>query len=170
MKKADSKTFREYAQRWREKTSQVQPSLSDKEIVRVFVKTLDGAYFEKLLGCVTNRFSNVVIAGEQVEDAIKEDKLSGLSSHQDKSIKPGFQKKEGDVHVINPENYTSKNNSHQPTYQSTTSLMSVFQPYLYPYCPPNYPASYPTSSPSIGTTSHFPINNVSFPNNPHSSQ
>jgi len=48
--------------------------------------------------------------------------------------------------------------------------MSVFQLYLYPYCPPNYPASYPTSSPSIGTTYHFPINNVSFPNNPYSSQ
>jgi len=124
MKKADSKTFREYAQRWREKASQVQPPLSEKEIVRVFVKTLDGAYFEKLLGCVTNRFSDMFIAGEQVEDAIKKGKLSGSSSHQDQSKKLSFQKKEGDVHVINPENY--KNNSHQPTYQSTTSPMSVF--------------------------------------------
>jgi len=76
------------------------------------MKTLDGAYFEKLLGCVTNRFSHVVIAGEQVENAIKEGKLSGPSSHQAKSKKLGFQKKEGDVHVINPGNYTSKNNSH----------------------------------------------------------
>jgi len=168
MKKADLETFREYAQRWREKASQVQPLMSEKEIVRVFVKTLDGAYFEKLLGCVTNRFSDVVIAREQVEDAIKEGKLSGPSSHQGKSKKLSFQKKEGDVHVINPRNY--KNNSHQPTYQSTISPISVFWPYLYPYCLPNFSALHPTSSSSIGTTSHFPINNVSFPNNPHSSQ
>jgi len=138
--------------------------------MRIFVKTLDRAYFEKLLGCVTNRFSDVVIVGEQVEDVIKEGKLSRPSIHQDKGKKLGFTKKEGKVYVINPENYTSKNNSHQPTYQSTTSPMSVFQPYLYTYCPPNYPALYPTSLPSIGTTSHFPINNVSFPDNPHSFQ
>jgi len=147
MKKTDSETFREYAQRWRQKASQVQPPLSEKEIVRVFVKTLDRTYFEKLLGCVTNHFSNVVIVGKQVEDAIKENKLSGPSIHQDKGKKLGFTKKEREVHVINPENYTSKNNSHQPTYKSTTSLMSVFQPYLYhialqtilPYTlPPHY--------------------------------
>jgi len=48
--------------------------------------------------------------------------------------------------------------------------MFVFQPYLYLYCPPNYPALYPTASPSTETISYFPINNVLFPNNPHSSQ
>jgi len=134
------------------------------------VKTLDGAYFKKLLGCITNRFSDVVIVGEQVEDTIKEGKLSGRNIHQGKRKKPSFTKKEGEVHMINPENYTSKNNSHQPTYQSTTSLMSIFQPYIYRYCPLNYPALYPIASPSTKTISHFPINNVSFLNNPHSSQ
>ena len=108
MKKGESETFREYAQRWREKASQVQPPLAEKEIVRLFVKTLDGAYFEKLLGCVTNRFSDMVIAGEQVEDAIREGKLSGPGTSQDRGKKPAFQKRDGEVHMINTENPSPK--------------------------------------------------------------
>lgn len=38
-----------------------------------------GAYFEKLFGCDTINFSNLVIIGGQVEDAIKNGRLSGDS-------------------------------------------------------------------------------------------
>ena len=61
--------------------------LSEKEIVRLFVKNLDGAYLAKLLACVTNWLSDVVIVGKQVKDAIREGKLNGLV---EKFKKPSF--------------------------------------------------------------------------------
>ena len=163
MKKADTETFREYAQRWREKASQVQPPLSEKEIVRLFVKTLDEAYFEKLLGCVTNRFTNVVIAGEQVEDAIREGKLNGPT---DKFKKPNFQKKDGEVHMINTGSYPPKNKPHQHAYQTSPYSMSPFYPFPYPSYPSNYPNQYPSGPSQPGAHTPFPVNNISFPNTP----
>ncbi|XP_057443426.1 uncharacterized protein LOC130735472 [Lotus japonicus] len=120
MKKAEKESFREYAQRWREKASQVYPPLSEKEIARVFVQTLEGPYFERLVGCVTNRFADIVIVGEQVEDAIREGKLNGANAQLDKQKKSMFQKKETKVHMVGTHHYPS----HQPNYQPSSYAIS----------------------------------------------
>lgn len=148
MKKTEGESFREYAQRWREKASQVHPPLMEKEIASLFVRTLQGPYFDKLLGSVTNRFSDVVIAGEQVEDAIREGRLSDANVNVDKQKKPIFQKKETDIHVIGTGHYPA--NSHQPNYQSA--------PYLIHHpSHSNFFAPYPSTTPQVS--------NISFPKN-----
>ena len=126
-----------------------------EKIVRLFVKTLDRAYFKKLLDCITNRISYVVIAGEQVGDAIKEGKLNGAI---EKFKKPSFQKKEGEVHMVQNKNYPPKNKLYQPTYQHSPYSMSPFYPYSYlrhPYGPLHHESHTP-----------FSINNVFFSNIP----
>jgi len=40
MSKKDGETFKEYAQRWRGVATQVQPPLSKKEVVTMFIDTL----------------------------------------------------------------------------------------------------------------------------------
>ncbi|RDX66996.1 hypothetical protein CR513_54178, partial [Mucuna pruriens] len=46
MAKEASKTFKEYAQRWREVAAHVQPLLSDKEMVTIFIETLQPSFYK----------------------------------------------------------------------------------------------------------------------------
>src|ERR1044072_5996721 len=90
------------------------------------MKTLENPYFERLLGCVTNRFADVVSAGEQVEDAIREGKLSGVNAQVDKQKKPIFQKKEADVHLVGTNHYSSKHISHQLIHQPSPGAIPTY--------------------------------------------
>lgn len=42
--------FKEYAQHWRELTARVQPPLLEKELIDMFMATLQGPNLEKLIG------------------------------------------------------------------------------------------------------------------------
>lgn len=57
-------SFKEYAQRWRDLASRVQPPLLERELINMFVDTLQGTYFEKMIGSTTSGFSDLVIVGE----------------------------------------------------------------------------------------------------------
>ncbi|XP_050896696.1 uncharacterized protein LOC127103487 [Lathyrus oleraceus] len=43
-------SFKEYAQRWRDLAARVQPPMLEKELVDMFMGTLQGLYYEKLVG------------------------------------------------------------------------------------------------------------------------
>jgi len=44
MAKKSSETFKEYAQRWRELVAQVEPSLYEKEMITMFIETLQAPF------------------------------------------------------------------------------------------------------------------------------
>ncbi|WJX78112.1 hypothetical protein P8452_61366 [Trifolium repens] len=50
--KKDKETFKEYAQRWRELAAQVEPPLSEKELVGMFMDTLQAPFYEKMIGSI----------------------------------------------------------------------------------------------------------------------
>ena len=102
------------------------------------------------MGCVTNRFTDVVVAREQVEDTIREGKLNGST---DKFKKPNFRKKDRDVYMINSGSYPPKHKPHQPAYQTSPYSMSLF-----------YPCSYPSRQSQPRAHTPFSVNNISFPN------
>jgi hypothetical protein len=64
-------SFKLYAQRWRELASQVRPPLSDSELIEMFTNTLQGVYFERMVGSVVSSFSDLVLIGERIENGIK---------------------------------------------------------------------------------------------------
>lgn len=43
-------SFKEYAQRWRDLAARVQPTLLEKELVDMFMNTLQGPYLDKMVG------------------------------------------------------------------------------------------------------------------------
>jgi len=45
-----NETFKEYAQRWKEIAAQVEPPLYDKEMVAMFVNTLQPPFYEHMIG------------------------------------------------------------------------------------------------------------------------
>ncbi|XP_052728311.1 uncharacterized protein LOC108320289 [Vigna angularis] len=103
MGKKDDETFKEYAQRWRELATQVEPPLFEKEMVAMFVNTLQPPFYEYMVGNVSANFADVVIIGERIEIGVKSGKIAGgPSTIENSKKKPSFnpgKKKEGDVHA-----------------------------------------------------------------------
>ena len=95
MEKKAIKTFREYAYKWRDLTTQVQPSMTKKELNKMFLNTLKAPYYDRMIGNSNTNFSDVVSAGEMIENGVK---LSKIESTEAK--KPTLRKKEGETHAV----------------------------------------------------------------------
>ncbi|XP_061359391.1 uncharacterized protein LOC133303490, partial [Gastrolobium bilobum] len=76
MTKKDVESFKEYAQRWRELSAQVDPPLSEKEMVATFIDTLQSSFYDRMIGSVSSNFSDIVIIGERVENGIRSGKIT----------------------------------------------------------------------------------------------
>ncbi|XP_050909152.1 uncharacterized protein LOC127122923 [Lathyrus oleraceus] len=77
-----NETFKEYAQRWREMESRVRPALSDIELVDIFMGTLQGLYFEKMISSSSINFSDMVTIGEHVKSELKSGKIIDTTTQQ----------------------------------------------------------------------------------------
>lgn len=50
LEQKSTESFRDYARRWREVTMEVQPPLTEKELMAIFLNTFQGVYYEKMVG------------------------------------------------------------------------------------------------------------------------
>ena len=57
MSQKDKETFKEYAQRWRELAAQISPPLEEKEMTKIFLKTLSLFYYEHMIANSPNDFT-----------------------------------------------------------------------------------------------------------------
>jgi len=108
MAKKSSETFKEYAQRLRELAAQVELPLYEKEIITMFIETLQTPFYEHVLGSVSLNFSDIVTIGERIEHGLKSGKIAQGSSAATDAKKPGFnpdKKKEGEVQVASTAPY-----------------------------------------------------------------
>ena len=62
--------FKDYAQKWRDLAGRVQPSLSDRELVDMFLRMLFGPFFNHLIGSSSSGFTELILTGERVEVGI----------------------------------------------------------------------------------------------------
>lgn len=63
MTRKENESFKEYVQSWREMAGRVHPSLVDKELIDIFMGTLQGKYHERLISSIPHGFSNMMIIG-----------------------------------------------------------------------------------------------------------
>ncbi|XP_052874528.1 uncharacterized protein LOC128280419 [Gossypium arboreum] len=77
MEKKPNKSFKQYAQRWREVAMQVQLSLLEKETTMLFINTLKALFITHMIGSTTKSFADMVMAGEMIENAIRGGKIEG---------------------------------------------------------------------------------------------
>ncbi|XP_014524059.1 uncharacterized protein LOC106780296 [Vigna radiata var. radiata] len=146
MAKKENETFKEYAQRWRELVAQVEPPLFDKEMVAMFVNTLQLPFYEHMIGNVSVNFADVIIIGERIEVGLKSGKIaygpSTAANYEKPSFNPG-KKKEGDVHVASVWRDQALTPSYrpclsQPPYVVNTSFAHQIRPRQQQgYCPPH---------------------------------
>ena len=100
LRKESDESFKTYARKWREKAMEVQPPLTERELTSMFINTLKGAYYEKLVGNISGNFADLVASGERIEEGIKGGKLSGDVSESSKKTTTPARKKEGDTQAI----------------------------------------------------------------------
>ena len=93
MEKA-TKTFREYAHKWRDLAAQVQPPMTDKELNKM-LNTLKALYYYWMIGNSNNNFSDVSSAGEMIENGVKSGKIESTEAK-----KPTPKKKKRETHVV----------------------------------------------------------------------
>jgi hypothetical protein len=107
MEKKSNETFREYAQRWREKAARARP-LDEREMVKIFVDTLKNPYFDRMIGLQLQFFVDLIPVGKRIEDAVKTKKIVDMSAllalAEQASKKAPTKKKEGDVQMIEMSN------------------------------------------------------------------
>lgn len=146
MEKKTTESFKEYAQRWRNVASQVQPPLTEKETTVMFVNTLRAPYYERLVGSATKNFADMVISGEMIETAIKQGKIEG--GDMANTRKGGtFKRKEGEAQAITSGQHQGGTyNPYQPylPYPYYPAVHNTSQsPYPYPPMPNAFPNPYP---------------------------
>ncbi|XP_024634522.1 uncharacterized protein [Medicago truncatula] len=77
----DKESFKEYAQRFIQKASQIRPPLDERELSEMFYETLNPCYSEKMIVCASQKFTDLVETGIRIEDwARKGTGASGSSS------------------------------------------------------------------------------------------
>lgn len=147
MSQKEKEYFKEYAQRWRELAARVHPLLVDRELTDIFMSTLKGQYYRKLISSVTSSFSDLVIVGERVEEGLKSGKIPEGSETQTGAKNPfnsGYKKKEGETNDVSSR--AGKGN----TQQVGPPPMPYFQyPYVaaVQYPTAQYPHMVPTQIP-----------------------
>ncbi|XP_057989045.1 uncharacterized protein LOC131172111 [Hevea brasiliensis] len=116
----EKESFKEYAQRWREKAAEVYPPVTDNELCSLFIETLKALYFNLMIGNTSNSFSDIIQTGERIEANLRLERLQEVvgESYVKKSTNFG-KKKEGDVHSISKQTHLpSQNNFCSPPDQT----------------------------------------------------
>ena len=67
--------IKEYAQKWRDLAGRVQPPLTDRELIDIFMGNLTGPFFKHLIGSSSVGFTELILTDERVEAGIKSGKI-----------------------------------------------------------------------------------------------
>ena len=67
----------------------------DKELNKMFLNTLKAPYYDRMIENSNTTFSNVVFAGEMIENGVKSSKIEST-----KAKKSTYKKKEGETHAV----------------------------------------------------------------------
>lgn len=83
--------------------ARVRPLFLNKELVDIFMGTLQGLYFEKMVSSMSSNFSNMVTIGKHIENGLKTGNIVGIVNQQAVAKKPQgsfAKKKEWEASVI----------------------------------------------------------------------
>ena len=75
MAMVSSEGFKDYVQKWRDLAGRVQPPMSERELVYMFLGNLSGPFFNHLIGSSSTCFTELIFTGERVEFEIKNGKI-----------------------------------------------------------------------------------------------
>ena len=100
MSQKDKETIKEYAQRWREVATQIVPPLEEKEMTKIFLKTLSSFYYERMIASAPSDFTEMVNMGMRLEEGVREGRLTREEGSSAKRYGEFAKKKDGEAHVV----------------------------------------------------------------------
>ncbi|KAI5425761.1 hypothetical protein KIW84_031544 [Lathyrus oleraceus] len=115
MSQKDKETFKEYAQRWRELAAQIVPRLEEKEMTKIFLKTLSSFYHERMISNTPSDFTEMVNTGIRLEEGVREGRLTREEGSSAKRYGAFAKKKDGEAHAV-----TSHIKSRRPSVKRKT--------------------------------------------------
>ena len=74
MAQKDKKTFKEYAQWWREVAAQINTPLEEK-MTKIFLNTIGQFYYERMIASAPSDFTEMVNMGMRLEKGLPEGSL-----------------------------------------------------------------------------------------------
>ncbi|XP_050909058.1 uncharacterized protein LOC127122819 [Lathyrus oleraceus] len=83
-------SFKEYTQQWRELAARVQPPLLERKLIDMFIGNLQVPYQNRMVRSTSSGFSDLVLAGERIENMIKMGKIQNSASASSAAKKPFF--------------------------------------------------------------------------------
>ena len=106
------------------------PPMEEKEMTKIFLKTLGAIYYERMVASASSDFTEMVGMGIRLEEAVREGRLTrSEGSGGVKKPSYGFtKKKEGDANVVIQErrvNTPRRNYQHHQQVASVTPVMNV---------------------------------------------
>ncbi|XP_050895690.1 uncharacterized protein LOC127102354 [Lathyrus oleraceus] len=116
-------SFKEYAQRWRDLAARVQPPMLEKELVDMFMGTLQGPYLDRLIGSTSASFSDLVVARERIKNGLKTGKIQGPDVASNGTTKPYSvfpKKKEGETNAAST--FKGKGKAYQTPYYQVAKV------------------------------------------------
>ncbi|XP_050920042.1 uncharacterized protein LOC127137643 [Lathyrus oleraceus] len=137
----DKESFKEYAQRWRELASQVEPPLAEKELAELFIDTVQPQFYEKMVGSTSLGFSELVAIGARVEYGLRNGKLAAVAGNSNANPKKFFggfpRKKEGEANAVTIGQGRASLRRKPKQYSPEQYVQQPF-----PYQQPMYPVQY----------------------------
>ncbi|KAL3728465.1 hypothetical protein ACJRO7_033106 [Eucalyptus globulus] len=82
MEKKKSESFKEYVVRWRNLAAQITPEPTDKELMKLFIKTLPSEFRIQMASTYVESFNQLISVGEQIEMGIREGWFTEPSSRR----------------------------------------------------------------------------------------
>ena len=127
MVQKDRESFKEYAQRWSEVVAQVIPPMEEKEMTKIFLKTLGAFYYERMVASAPSDFTEMVGMGICLEEAVREGRLTkSEGSGGVKKPSYGFtKKKEGGVNAVIQERRVNAPRRNYQRHQQVASVTPV---------------------------------------------
>ena len=126
MSMGSSEGFKDYSLKWRDLTGRVQPPLSDRELVDMFLGTLSEPFFNYLIGSSSAGFTELIMTGERVEAGIRSGKIQKDASSSAVK-KPFVGKKEASA-------VYSSRNQNQPERLQVVNVVVISRPTVAPQC------------------------------------
>ena len=126
MTQNDNESFEAYAQRWRDFAEQVRPPLKEKELAKIFLKTLDQFYYENMVASAPSNFAEMMTVGMRLEEGVREGSLvresnptnSSEEKDQEMSMVNGGPQQQYPVYhriaAVMPDTNTVQNPGYQP--------------------------------------------------------
>jgi len=109
----------------------VEPPLSEKEVVTMFIDTLQSPFYDKMIRSISSNFSDIVVIGERVESGMRSGKITHNSNAAINIKKPLTmigKKKEGETHAVTLDQGSF---AKEAGSQSPVNFQSPYVPYPY---------------------------------------